>query len=104
MKSVKLLNFLRDRLDNNEIGLWFALAYIRDRDQKGEQTKITDLVQKIEFGTGPTVHRKIQELEELGLIVLEQSPTDARVKRIVTTELAEQHINSLEAEINEVLA
>ena len=61
------------------------LAYLVVRDSQGAVVKITELVQSLMFGTGPTVHRKVQTLAERGLIELAKSKTDARAKNIMVT-------------------
>lgn len=61
------------------------LAYIAVRTAEGVIVKITELVQSLMFGTGPTVHRKVQTLVERGLIELGKSKTDARAKDIRVT-------------------
>ena len=61
------------------------LAYLVVRDSQGAVVKITELVQSLMFGTGPTVHRKVQMLAERKLIELTISKTDARAKDIIVT-------------------
>lgn len=100
----KLLNVLRERLNAEELGLWFALAYIAERDAEGADTRMTDLVQKLEFGTGPTVLSKVRELCHLGLIEVVRSPSDGRAKRLAITKLGRQSIADLNALVMEVLA
>ncbi len=61
------------------------LAYLVVRDSQGAVVKITELVQSLMFGTGPTVHRKVQTLAERKLIQLTTSKTDGRAKDIKVT-------------------
>lgn len=57
-----------------------VLAYLAIRDSEGKTVKITELVQSLQFGTGPTVHRKVTLLAERGLIKISQNKEDARAK------------------------
>lgn len=61
------------------------LAYLVVRDSQGAAVKITELVQSLMFGTGPTVHRKVTVLAERKLIQLTTSKTDGRAKDIIVT-------------------
>ena len=61
------------------------LAYLVVRDSQGVAVKITELVQSLMFGTGPTVHRKVQTLAERKLIQVAMSKTDGRAKDILVT-------------------
>ena len=61
------------------------LAYLVVRDSQGAIVKITELVQSLMFGTGPTVHRKVQTLAERKLIQVATSKTDGRAKDILVT-------------------
>lgn len=61
------------------------LAYLVVRNSEGSVVKITELVQSLMFGTGPTVHRKVQTLAERKLIQLTTSKTDGRAKDILVT-------------------
>ena len=61
------------------------LAYLVVRDSQGVAVKITELVQSLMFGTGPTVHRKVQTLAERKLIQVAMSKTDGRAKDIQVT-------------------
>lgn len=61
------------------------LAYLAVQEANGKAVKITNLVQSLCFGTGPTVHRKVATMAERGLIDLVTSPTDARAKNMTIT-------------------
>ncbi len=80
---VRLLNFMR--ISNNEdtgfSGCEEVMAYMHEASSNGKTVKITDLVQSLQFGTGPTVHRKVTELQERGMIEVKRSPTDGRASR-----------------------
>ena len=39
-----------------------VLAYMAVKESIGATVKMTDLVQSLQFGTGPTVHRKVSLL------------------------------------------
>lgn len=85
MKITHILNVLREEFSEYEVSLHQVLAYVYERRAQRVQTRIADLVQKINFGTGPTVYNKLQWLEVRGLIELKQCPTDGRAKVIVIT-------------------
>lgn len=71
--------------DSDLVGCEDILAYLAVQEANGKPAKITNLVQSLCFGTGPTVQRKVGTLVERGLIKLTQSPTDARAKDITIT-------------------
>lgn len=58
------------------------LAFISIREDAGSIVKMTDLVQSLLFGTGPTVHRKVSVLAKRGLIKISASASDGRAKDI----------------------
>lgn len=64
------------------------LAYMCVKEAEGVKVKITALVQSLQFGTGPTVHRKISLLAERGLIKISNSKTDGRAKDLSLTAAA----------------
>ena len=68
------------------------LSYMAVRESEGKTVKITDLVQSLQFGTGPTVHRKVTTLAERGLIGIRHSETDARAKNLSLTAAAMNHL------------
>jgi len=61
------------------------LAYLVVKNAEGANVKITELVQSLMFGTGPTVHRKVTTLAERKLIEMTASKTDGRAKDIIVT-------------------
>jgi|GEM_PF-1269692 len=65
------------------------LAFMSIKEASNEPVKITDLVQSLRFGTGPTVHRKVSTLSERGLIKVSASKTDGRAKNLVLTKVGE---------------
>ena len=72
-------------LDSGFEGCDEILAYLVVRSSEGADVKITELVQSLMFGTGPTVLRKVSTLTSRGLIQLTTSKTDARAKDIKVT-------------------
>ena len=62
-----------------------VLAYIAVNEANGTLVKITNLVQSLQFGTGPTVQRKVAQLDNRGLIEVRQSKDDGRAKNLVLT-------------------
>lgn len=93
----RIVNFLHAAKNSGiEEGCEEVLSFIACRLEQGRTTKVTDLVQSLSFGTGPTVHRKVSQLNRAGLIALKKSPSDARAKNIELTDkgmkyLADQH-------------
>lgn len=65
------------------------LAFMSIKEDSNEPVKITDLVQSLRFGTGPTVHRKVSTLAERGFIKVSASKTDGRAKNLVLTKVGE---------------
>lgn len=64
------------------------LAYICVKEAEGSAVKITELVQSLQFGTGPTVHRKVSLLAARGLLDIAPSKGDARAKDLLPTPAA----------------
>jgi len=61
------------------------LAYVDDRQLAGKPVSSTDLVQKLDFGTGPTVYKKISQLIDSGYLKSTVNEDDARVKLLHIT-------------------
>lgn len=92
----RIINFLNTSKNFGiEDGCEEVLAYIVSRQEQGIPTMITHLVQSLQFGTGPTVHRKVNQLSEAGLIKLVRSPRDGRAKHL---ELSAKGIAYLESQ------
>lgn len=103
MNIAKVFNHLRSRLNSDELGMWFVLSYIYERDQQGIETRGTDLIQKLEFGTGPTVHKKILDLEDGGFIQVSASDTDGRAKCLSITDAGLVFMRDLDTTLKEAL-
>lgn len=85
-KFLCLLNDLKIENPDSEFeGCEDVLAFMHTRESEGTPVKITDLVQSLRFGTGPTVHRKITTLEGRGLISVTSSKSDGRAKVLSCT-------------------
>ena len=83
-----LYNLAITRKEVNDLafeGCEEVLAFIAVRESDGKPTKVTDIVQSLLFGTGPTVHRKVLLLIERGLISAKPNKDDARAKLLATT-------------------
>lgn len=79
-----LLNQLKKEAQDPDFdGCEDVLAYISVKEAEGGCVKITDLVQSLQFGTGPTVYRKVTLLADRGLIKVVTSKTDGRAKDLV---------------------
>lgn len=102
---VRLLNFMR--VSNNEdtgfSGCEEVMVYMHEANAIGKTVKITDLVQSLQFGTGPTVHRKVTELQERGMIEVKRSPTDGRAKALVLSDAGIKHLESRSKALKTVL-
>lgn len=66
-----------------------VLAFISIKDEDNDTVKVTDLVQSLMFGTGPTVYRKLSVLSERGFIKVATNKTDGRAKRLTLTKAGE---------------
>lgn len=75
----------KDAQDPEFDGCEDALAFIAVKESEDERVKITDLVQSLQFGTGPTVHRKVTVLMQRGFIKIVTSKTDGRAKDLTLT-------------------
>lgn len=62
-------------------------------------TKMTDLIQSLEHGTGPTVTRKVALLNENGFIKMVPSTVDGRIKNIELTPKAIQYLSDQHAKL-----
>ncbi|MGV1016839.1 MAG: hypothetical protein ACOYBW_05610 [Fluviibacter phosphoraccumulans] len=69
-----------------------VLAYMAVKEAEGQSVTITELVQSLQFGTGPTVQRRISLLLDRGLIKAVQRKSDARVKDLCLTPKAMKHL------------
>ena len=93
---VRLLNFMRvtNAEDSGFSGCEEVMAYMHEANALGKNVKITDLVQSLQFGTGPTVHRKVTELQSRGLIDIKRSATDGRAKSLVLSDAGLKHLEA----------
>lgn len=80
-----------------------VLAYIYNNDRQGITTKITDVVYQRRFGTGPTVHSKLGQLEQKKLIKITRSKGDGRAKDIQITDKGISYLRGQDQEIGEML-
>ncbi len=71
------------------------LAYLAVRESEGKLVMITELVQSLQFGTGPTVHRKILELADRKLINLVKNKGDARAKDLLLTSAGQARLKDM---------
>ena len=66
------------------------LAYLSIKEESNQPVKVTDLVHALQFGTGPTVHRKVSTLSARGFIKVLASKTDGRTKNLSLTKAGEE--------------
>lgn len=102
---VRLLNFLRtsNTQDAGFDGCEEVMAYIHEANAEEKTVKITDLVQSLQFGTGPTVHRKVVELQNRGLIRIVPSETDGRAKSLVLSDEGTHHLEQRSKSLKAIL-
>ena len=103
-KFLNLLSNLKKNESDPEFdGCDEVLAYIAIQESSGTPAKITDLVQSLQFGTGPTVHRKINLLEARGLIKITPSSTDGRAKDLTISTKGSEHLKNRSKLLKECL-
>lgn len=95
-KYTGLFGRIRQSVSADGLGLAFVLDFIVSRTDAGQQTRITDLVQSLAFGTGPTVFSKVQALIASGYIESTVSETDSRAKALAITVAGKKWIAELE--------
>jgi len=100
-----MLNFMRasNNDDQGFEGCEEVMAYMHEAAANGKNVKITDLVQSLQFGTGPTVHRKVVELQARGLISVARSTTDGRAKSLILSESGLKHLEQRSKSLKAVL-
>lgn len=69
------------------------MAYIAVKSHAGDPAKISDLVQSLQFGTAPTLQRKLSCLVEHGYVRVEKCAKDSRAKKLYMTESGEGLLN-----------
>ena len=92
-----LSNIKKENPDPNFEGCEEVLAYISIMESSGTPAMITNLVQSLQFGTGPTVHRKTKLLEERGLIEVAPSKADGRARLLSVSAKGSQHLKERSA-------
>lgn len=103
-KFAALMGYIRENMGETELGLNSMLAYIHQETASGSTVNTTKLVRKLCFGTGPTVNKKIAELEFRGLIDVSQSGLDLRANTITVTKQGEQYLLNSERQCLDVIA
>jgi len=82
-RFVNLLVLHRKNSQDKEFeGCDEILCFISEASSSGKRIRYTDLVQFVEFGTGPTVLRKCNLLVDRGFIKIGPSEADKREKVI----------------------
>lgn len=82
----------KETADTDFEGCDEVLAYLAIRESEGKTVKITELVQSLQFGTGPTVHRKVTLLAERCLIKIAPNKADARAKDLLLSSAGLDHL------------
>ncbi len=92
-RFTQMMTALKKELADSDFeGCDEILSYMAVRESEGKTVKITELVQSLQFGTGPTVHRKVTTLADRGFISILKSNTDARAKDLSLTTVAMNHL------------
>lgn len=102
-KFAALMSYIRESMGETELGLNSMLSYIH-QETLSSNVNATKLVRKLCFGTGPTVNKKIAELEFRGLIDVSQSGVDLRANTITVTKQGEQYLLNSERQCLDVIA
>jgi DNA-binding MarR family transcriptional regulator len=79
-------------LDYAAVGMLMEIAVRSEQDQT---TNVTDLVKCWRFGTGPTVHRHLENLVQLKLVCKVPSATDRRQSILKITNAGDALLKSL---------
>ncbi len=80
----------------------FLLADITQAWKSGEPYPINKLLDRQEIGHFNTVRKRIHQLKDAGLVALQGSATDSRVKLVVPTEKALRYFEEYAAVIRQV--
>ena len=94
-----------ERKHTNDIdldGCEEVLAVISVMESSGRAVKITDLVQSLLLGTGPTVQRKVMTLAKHGLVAINPSKDDARAKILSTTKAGTALLNERSKQMRKI--
>lgn len=91
---VRFLNLMKVLQKSNHISdhhpqAMAVLAYISKNTQQNQVVTITNLVNQQEFGSLPTVLRRLAELQQAGLITYGSGP-DQRLKLVFLTQSGER--------------
>lgn len=73
------------------------LMEVAVRSKNGLTTNVSDLVKCLRFGTGPTVHRHLENLVQLKMVYKVKSSTDRRSLNIQLSNAGDALLNSLSA-------
>ncbi len=101
-KYTAIVSFLSN-IPENVRGCDEVLAYVYNNDRQGVPTKITDVVYQRRFGTGPTVHSKLSQLERNKMIKLCRCKDDGRAKIIQITDKGTSMLLGRALEIDQML-
>jgi len=102
-KFAALMGYIRENMGETELGLNSMLAYIHQETASGSTVNTTKLVRKLCFGTGPTVHTKLSQLERAKLIKMVRSKDDGRSKIIQVTDKGVTYLRGKDREIGNML-
>lgn len=101
-KYTTIISYLAN-LSESARGCDEVLSYVYNNDLQGVSTKITDVVYQRRFGTGPTVHSKLSQLEKGKLIKLARCKEDGRAKVIEITKDGLAYIAGQDKKFGEML-
>jgi DNA-binding MarR family transcriptional regulator len=93
----------KQAIDNELAGCEEVLSIISVMESRGKTVKMTDLVQSLLLGTGPTVQRKVLCLAQHALIEITPSKEDARAKLITMTKAGAALLNERSKQMRKFL-
>lgn len=77
-------------------GQRMVLVEIGRREYSDVETRATDLIQQIRFGTGPTIHSHLLRLEAVGLLAKSRSKIDGRAVCVYLTKAGRDYLKALD--------
>lgn len=80
-----------------------VLMFIWLRAQVDTTTRMTDLVQSLRFGTGPTVQSAVKRLTDTGLISVVKSERDGRTNILKITDVGQRTLQEEETRLTKMM-
>lgn len=80
------------RSDSEYEGCDELLAYLHDADIRGQIVSMNDLVYTRDFGTSPTIQRKVKSLNTRGFVEVKRIESDKRARIVAITPKGVAHL------------